>query len=150
MEKVYAMLYKRELIYDDYYVFIPCHYIQGRYDSSDKSITDNTGVPFYESTNYMAITSNVCLTYSFDFTEKDLINRYQVETIDEALVKYYDELKRNIIVGRIDNSCKCVSLNTIPFEFISDLLKTYNITSENEGSEVTEHLDRSGEYEIEK
>ena len=53
--EVYAMLYKRVALFDNYFIFLPCHYIQGMFDPTDKSITDNTGTPFYECIEYIII-----------------------------------------------------------------------------------------------
>ena len=92
--KMYAMIYKRTLLSDDYYIFLPCHYICGEYDITDKSITDLSGNPFYECSNYSIITLPADLTYFYDLTEEELLNMYQVENINEAVSKYYDSLRK--------------------------------------------------------
>ena len=121
--KEYALLYKREILSEDYYIFLPCHFIYGEFDSSDKSITDLTGNPFYECSNYSIITSPIELTYFYDITEDDLLNMYQTDNIKDAISKYYDALKRNILVGKIDNKNKAISIQNIPYNYINELGK---------------------------
>ena len=137
MTKMYAMLYKRELLSEDYYVFLPCHYLSGEYDASDKSITDLTGNPFYDCSNYPIITSPVDLTYYYDVTEEELLNMYQVEDIKEALSKYYDSLKKNILIGKINNKNKNISIQNITYNYIEELLAKYKIDVKNKRSKVT-------------
>jgi len=135
--KVYAMLYKRELLSEDYYVFLPCHYLYGEYDSSDKSIIDITGNPFYDCNNYPIITSSIDLTYYYDVTENDLLNMYQIDNVKDAISKYYDNLKKNILIGKIDNKNKVISIQNITYNYIEELLEKYMIDVKNKRSKVT-------------
>lgn len=135
--KEYALLYKREILSEDYYIFLPCHFIYGEFDSSDKSITDLTGNPFYECSNYSIITSPIELTYFYDITEDDLLNMYQIDNIKDAISKYYDALKRNILVGKIDNKNKAISIQNIPYNYINELLSDYDIDIKNKESKIT-------------
>ena len=135
--KMYAMLYKRELLSEDYYVFLPCHYLYGEFDLSDKSITDLTGNPFYDCSNYSIITSSVELTYFYDVTEEDLLNMFQVDNIKEAVSLYYDSLKKNILIGKIDNKNKSLSIQNITYNYIEELLERFKIDVKNKRSKVT-------------
>ena len=133
----YAMLYKREVLSEDYYIFLPCHLIHGEYDSSDKSITDLTGTPFYECNNYTVVTIPVELTYYYDITEDDLLNMYQSDDINSSVSKYYNELKRNVLIGKLDTKTKSLSIQSIPFNYINELLSNYNIDIKNKESKIT-------------
>ena len=135
--EVYAMLYKRVALFDNYFIFLPCHYIQGMFDPTDKSITDNTGTPFYECIEYDIIQSAVSLTYRYDITESDLKNMFQTNDINSALSKYYDNFKKELLIGKLDTMAKKVTITSIPFEFIDELLKRYHIAIKDGETSIT-------------
>ena len=128
--KEYAMLYKREIIAEDFYIFLPCHIIYGEYDASDKSITDITGNPFYESSNPYIITSMVDLTYYYNISDADLLNMYQTDDIDAAIGMYYEGLKSNILIGKLNSKDNAISIQEIPYRYLDELLERYNIKVE--------------------
>lgn len=137
--KVYAMIYKRLLISDDKYIYLPCHIINGIYDLSDKSITDTTGVPIYSCDNFIAVSSTYDLTYYYDISEKDLLNKYDTEDISEAVYKYYSDFKQYILISTVNHSKKTINIKSIPTEFIEELLNEYkyNIKDGKEDAIIT-------------
>lgn len=134
-KEVYAILYKRQLLYDDYMIFLPCYYSNGIYNSDNKSFVDNAGTFYYECDNYDVITSSQEMTYFYDISPRDVTNRYQVDNVSEAMGLFYEEIKKTILIGHIDSDKRIVELFELPFNKVKDLSKSveYRMNS-NEGS----------------
>lgn len=131
-DNFFAILYKRILLYEDYIIFIPCHYVEGYYDKSDKSFIDNSNIPYYSCDNYSFVNSGADLTYYYDISIKDLENRYN-ESATTAIGKFYEEIKKVLLIGHIVDKDKKIEILEISFEKLRALSKkiVYNVNDEN-------------------
>ncbi len=127
--EVFAVIYKKQLICDDLYLFMPCNYSEGIIDRSDGHFIDHSGHTFYSCKDFECFTSGHDLSYYFDITARDLQNRYQIPNTYEALSHFYDEIKDVILLGYIDKKSKqinVISLNKLQIQSLTHL-PTYRI-----------------------
>ena len=101
--RVFVIYYHRQVICDDYLLYIPCSYGEGSVDKTDRVFIDDTGNSYNPCDSYEIIANpSQDLTYFFDITAKDLKNRYQLRNEYEALSRYYEEIKNFVLFGRVD------------------------------------------------
>lgn len=112
----FTILYKRQFIYDEYVLFTPCHYIDGSLDSSDNCFIDNSGNTFYACNSFKAIDEQIDLTHYFDITTGDLLNRYQINNAYEAVGLFYEEIRKVMLIGKIDRKKGVVDIFSISNE----------------------------------
>ena len=124
-QEVYAILYKRQLLFEDYVLFLPCYYSKGVFDSEDRSFTDDVAYPYYECDNYEAILSTQDMTFFYDITENDLLDMYPACDLSEALCMYYENVKKTLLLGHINVQDEKVELCEIGFENIDELSREY-------------------------
>lgn len=124
-QEVYAILYKRQLLFEDYMLFLPCYYSKGVFDSEDRSFTDDVAYPYYECDNYEAILSTQDMTFFYDITEDDLLDMYPACDLSEALCMYYENVKKTLLLGHINVQDEKVELCEIGFENIDELSREY-------------------------
>lgn len=124
-QEVYAILYKRQLLFEDYVLFLPCYYSKGVFDSEDRSFTDDLAYPYYECDNYEAILSTQDMTFFYDITENDLLDMYPACDLSEALCMYYENVKKTLLLGHINVQDEKVELCEIGFENIDELSREY-------------------------
>ena len=134
---VYAILYKRQLICDDYMIFLPCYYTDGVFDSSDRSFTDNGGYPYYECDNYDIVTSSQDLTYYYDISAKDVMNMYQIDNAHEAISMFYERIKKNILIGHLNEEKRIVEVISLTYDRVKELSKSKVYTMKDGESNVT-------------
>lgn len=123
--EVYAILYKRQLLFEDYMLFLPCYYSKGVFDSEDRSFTDDVAYPYYECDNYEAVLSTQDMTFFYDITEDDLLDMYPACDLSEALCMYYENVKKTLLLGHINVQDEKVELCEIGFENIDELSREY-------------------------
>lgn len=134
-KNIFAIFYKRQLICDNFLLFMPCSYGDGIYDSTDHSFIDHSGHPYYGCDNYDMVTDTVDLTYYFDISHDDLRNRYAINNAYEALSKFYDEICDVVLLGYIDHKKKRIDIMSLSREKMRSLTftPTYQINDDKEG-----------------
>lgn len=136
-QEVYAILYKRQLLFEDYMLFLPCYFSKGIFDSEDRSFTDEVGYPYYECDNYDAVMSTQDLTFFYDITESDLLDMYPACDLDEAVGMFYENAKKTILIGHANVADSIVELCEIGYESIEDLSREFLYQRLDGGSTVT-------------
>ena len=121
-ENMYAILYRREIASDGRYVFFPCQCVEGYYDTSDKSFIDIYGNIYYSCDNYTMFGTNQTFTYYYDSSLNDIMNMMKSGDPETALSKFYDELKNNILIGKVDDKNNAINL----FELTNEKLESIN------------------------
>lgn len=121
-ENMYAILYRREIASDGRYVFFPCQCVEGYYDMSDKSFIDIYGNIYYSCDNYTMFGTNQTFTYYYDSSLNDIMNMMKSGDPETALSKFYDELKNNILIGKVDDKNNAINL----FELTNEKLESIN------------------------
>ena len=121
-ENMYAILYRREIASDGRYVFFPCQCVEGYYDTSDKSFIDIYGNIYYSCDNYTMFGTNQTFTYYYDSSLNDIMNMMKSGDPETALSKFYDELKNNILIGKVDDKNNAINL----FELTNERLESIN------------------------
>lgn len=123
--EVYAVLYRRQLLCEDYMLFLPCYYSKGVFDSEDRSFTDEVAYPYYECDNYEVVLSTQDMTFFYDITEDDLLDMYPACDLDEALCMYFENVKKTLLIGHINVKDEQVELCEIGFENIEELSREF-------------------------
>ena len=123
--EVYAVLYRRQLLCEDYMLFLPCYYSKGIFDSEDRSFTDEVAYPYYECDNYEVVLSTQDMTFFYDITEDDLLDMYPACDLDEALCMYFENVKKTLLIGHINVKDEQVELCEIGFENIEELSREF-------------------------
>ena len=122
----YSILYKRMLTDNGYYVFFPCQCVEGYYDKTDGSFLDNHGHLYYSCNNYTMINTGQSDTYYYEATLDDIKNMFQTEDKDEAVTKFYDKLKSNLLIGYINTVKEKIEIYEVNKDKL-ELLKNNNI-----------------------
>lgn len=133
----FTILYKRQFIYDEYVLFTPCHYIEGAIDSSDNCFMDNSGNVFYGCNDFEAVENQIDLTHYFDISASDLLDRYKLYNAYEAVGLFYEEIRKVMLIGKIDREKRIVDLFSISNEQLVALTKSPTYSIENGEGVVT-------------
>ena len=136
-DNIFAILYKRQLLCDDYMLFLPCYYTDGVYDSSDRSFIDNGGYPYYECDNYDIVTSTQDMTFYYDISAKDVMNMYHVDNAHEAMASFYEHIRKNVLIGHIDSTTRTVEVVELSYDKIKELSKSKVYSIKDGESTVT-------------
>lgn len=129
---VFAIIYRRQLICDDFYLFMPCSYAEGIIDSNDKMFIDHSGHMYNSCDSYNILTSGEDLTYYFDITSSDLKNRYCLHNAYEALSKFYEEIRDVVVFGHVNkkiNRIDIITLNKMQLQSLA-FFPTYRLDEE--------------------
>ncbi len=138
--RVFVIYYHRQVICDDYLLYIPCSYGEGSVDKTDRVFIDDTGNSYNPCDSYEIIANpSQDLTYFFDITAKDLKNRYQLRNEYEALSRYYEEIKNFVLFGRVDAEHKFIDIMPLDKKQIKMLTNpvTYSADSDEAKVELT-------------
>ncbi len=133
----FTILYKRQPIYDEYVLFTPCHYIEGSIDSSDNCFIDNSGNMFYGCNCFEAVETQIDLTHYFDISANDLLDRYKLYNVYEAVGLFYEEIRKVMLIGKIDHKRRVINLFSISNEQLVALTKAPSYSLANGEGVVT-------------
>lgn len=122
----YAIIYKRFLTDNGYYLFFPCQCIEGYYDQTDKSFMDVYNHLYYSCDNYTMINTGQSDTYYYEATLSDIKNMFNVEDKDEAVAKFYDKLRSNLLIGYINDREEKIDIYEVNKDKL-ELLKNNNV-----------------------
>lgn len=122
----YAIIYKRILTDNGYYLFFPCQCVEGSYDKSDKSFIDIYHNLYYSCNNYTMINEGQSDTYYYDTTLDDIKNMFQIDDKDEAVAKFYNKLRSNLLIGYVNNREEIIDIYEVNKDKL-ELLKNNNI-----------------------
>lgn len=122
----YAILYKRIISDDGYYVFFPCQCVEGSYDKTDKSFLDIHNHLYYSCDNYTMINTGQSDTYYYEANLEDIKNMFQTDDKNEAVTKFYDKLKSNLLIGYINTAKEEIEMYEVNKDKL-ELLKNNNI-----------------------
>lgn len=122
----YAIIYKRFLTDNGYYLFFPCQCIEGDYDQTDKSFMDVYNHLYYSCDNYTMINTGQSDTYYYEATLSDIKNMFNVEDKDEAVAKFYDKLRSNLLIGYINDREEKIDIYEVNKDKL-ELLKNNNV-----------------------
>lgn len=120
-EDVCAIIYKRELLCDDYYIYFPCQCVEGSFDRSDESVIDKYNCLYYGCENYSIVNTGQNLTYYYEARIDDVKNMMGVDDKTEAISKFYDKLKNNLLIGHINDSKKRIEIYELTREKLEGL-----------------------------
>ena len=130
-DNIYAILYKRQLLCDDYYVFFPCQCVEGCYDTSDKSFIDMYGNIYYSCSNHTMINTGQSFTYYYDTSIDDIINMMGIQDREEAVSKFYDKLKSNLLIGHVNDKDEVIELYELTKEKLDLLTNNVKFSTNN-------------------
>lgn len=125
-DKSYAILYKRILTDNGYYLFFPCQCVEGYYDKTDKSFMDIYNHLYYSCDNYTMINTGQSDTYYYESTLEDIKNMFHIDEDDKAVTKFYDKLKSNLLIGYINDKEEKIDIYEVDKDKL-ELLKNNNI-----------------------
>lgn len=136
-ENMYAILYRRELVSDGRYVFFPCQCVEGYFDTSDKSFVDIYGNLYYSCDNYVMFGTNQTFTYYYDSSLNDIMNMMECGDPEIALSKFYDKLKNNILIGKVDDKNNVINLCELTNEKLESLVSSVTFNTKDGKCSVT-------------
>ena len=124
-----AILFEKKLVSYCAFVFIPINYIEGE-EKNGMFITDTEQL--YENIiNTPVLFTSEQYLYGYSTNIEDIKRQFKVKTKKEALTKYLDSFKENIIFGNV-NSADTVSLiNVNPDCFEEIITKKETKSKEN-------------------
>lgn len=132
----YSILYKRILTDNGYYVFFPCQCVEGYYDKTDQSFLDDHGHLYYSCNNYTMINTGQSDTYYYETTLEDIKNMFQTEDKDEAVTKFYDKLKSNLLIGYINTVKEKIEMYEVNREKLDAIKNNVTFKSLNGNGEI--------------
>ena len=132
----YSILYKRMLTDNGYYVFFPCQCVEGYYDKTDGSFLDEHGHLYYSCNNYTMINTGQSDTYYYEATLDDIKNMFQTEDKDEAVTKFYDKLKSNLLIGYINTVKEKIEIYEVNREKLDAIKNNVTFKSLNGNGEI--------------
>lgn len=130
-DNMYAILYRREISSDGCYIFFPCQIVEGCYDLSDKSFIDIYGNIYYSCDNYTMFNTNQTFTYYYDSSLNDIMNMMQKGDPETAISDFYDKLKNNILIGKVDDQKEVIKLIELTDEKLESLISNIAFYMEN-------------------
>lgn len=132
----YSILYKRILTDNGYYVFFPCQCVEGYYDKTDQSFLDDHGHLYYSCSNYTMINTGQSDTYYYETTLEDIKNMFQTDDKDEAVTKFYDKLKSNLLIGYINTVKEKIEMYEVNREKLDAIKNNVTFKSLNGNGEI--------------
>ena len=132
----YSILYKRILTDNGYYVFFPCQCVEGYYDKTDQSFLDDHNHLYYSCNNYTMINTGQSDTYYYETTLEDIKNMFQTEDKDEAVTKFYDKLKSNLLIGYINTVKEKIEMYEVNREKLDAIKNNVTFKSLNGNGEI--------------
>ena len=138
----YAIVYKRILTDNGYYLFFPCQCVEGYYDKTDKSFMDIYNHLYYSCDNYTMINTGQSDTYYYESTLEDIKNMFHIDDKDKAITKFYDNLRSNLLIGYINDREEKIDIYEVNKEKL-ELLKNNNVIFDTVNSSTNVVLTKS-------
>lgn len=136
-EDIYAILYRREITSDGRYVFFPCQCVEGCFDNSDKSFMDIYGNLYYSCENYTMLNTNQAFTYYYDSSLTDIMNMMNNNEKEVAVSMFYDKLKSNILIGKVNDKKEIIEICEITDEKLDSIVSNVSFNTNNGSGSVT-------------
>lgn len=125
---MYAILMKKEILSNDIILYNPMTVIEGSYDEENDYFIDKFDNEFYKIDDASFAFSELSEGIYFTITEEELLSRYGINTIEEALNYYQDDVFSNFTFA-INNGKEKLVVHQVSLSELKELVNNDNLAS---------------------